>query len=42
MKLKHRLLLAPVLALPLLATGASPPDPARELAGRYYRQSRTG
>lgn len=39
MKPGHRLLFAPVLALPLLATGALAPDPAQTLAGRYYKQS---
>jgi len=37
-KATHRRLFAPVLVLPLLATGASAPDPAQNLAGRYYRQ----
>ena len=39
MKPGRRLLVAPTLILPLLATGASAPDPAQTLAGRYYKQS---
>ncbi len=39
MKPMRRWLLAPVLTLPLLATGAAAPDPAQTLAGRYYKQS---